>query len=163
MSLRAIFVSKVTVVPTYEGVYVSGSDNTITVNGLDESETYTDSTDVPVSKHAEGRKALSSGAATLDLTALPGQTADETVNGTGLKVQLMKLRNKATNANDITVSKGASNGHTLFGSSWELTLKPGQSVTFAGDEAGPDVASNNKTVDLAGTGSQELEYLFVFG
>lgn len=163
MSLRAIFVSKVTLVPTYEGVYVSGSDNTITVNGLDESETYTGSTDVPVSKHAEGSKALSSGTATLDLAALPGQTADETVNATGLKAQLVKLRNKATNANDITVSKGASNGHTLLGSSWEITLKPGQSVTLKGDEAGPDVASNNKTLDLTGTGSQELEYLFVFG
>ena len=37
-------------------------------------------------------------------------------------------------------------------------LKPAR-----GWEAGPDVASNNKTLDLTGTGSQELEYLFVFG
>lgn len=163
MSISVAFASTITVVETFTGPYVAPGDATVTISQLNESETLTAATSVPVTKHSAFQKTMSSGAGTIDLTALPGWTADETVVGTGLKVQLVKLRNLAANANDITVTKGASNGYNLLGSSWEFTLKPGQSSTFSLDEAAPDIASNAKTIDISGTGSQILEVQIVMG
>lgn len=163
MSIALTFASTVTVVETFTGDYVSPVDATVTINQLNESESLTASTGVPVTKVAAYQKTMSSGSATIDLTALPGLTADETVVGTGLKVQVAKFRNLSTNANNITVAKGASNGYGLIGSAWSVILAPGQSLTFWGDEAAPDIASNAKTIDITGTGSQVLEVQFVMG
>ena len=67
----------------------------------------------PVTKVAALQAALTAGAATVDLTSLTG-TNGATVDGTGLRVQAMKLRNPSTNANAITVVEGASNGYDGF-------------------------------------------------
>lgn len=163
MSVSVVFASTITVTETFEGDYVSPNDNTATFNQLNESETFTAATSVPVTKHSEFQKTMSSGSGTIDLTALPGLTADETVVGTGLKVQLAKFRNLSANANTITVAKGASNGYNLLGSSWTFALLPGQSATFSLDEAAPDVGSGAKNIDISGTGAQILECQFVLG
>jgi hypothetical protein len=102
---------------------------------------------------------------TLDLTALPGRTADEVVDGTGLKLQLLILHNRSTNANKITITKGASNGIGLAASNdtWTLTLSPDQTVGLYLKDAGPDIDSTHKTIDVSGTGSQVLDYEIVMG
>jgi hypothetical protein len=165
VSLSVAYVSKITVVETLTGDFVDPANATVGFNGLDAAETLTGATTTPVTKHAEDSLALTAGAATINLAALPGKTPEEVVVGTGLKVQFAKFVNPATNANKITVAKGASNGYGLCasGDTWSHTLSPGQEVTFKGDDAAPDVASGARTIDVTGTGSQVLDYVIVMG
>jgi len=89
---------------------------------------------------------LSSGAVTIDLTAAPYS------GGTKVPIRMYML-NPASNANPITIAKGASNGYTGFGSSFSLTLAPGESAALNALTA---LSSSVKTLDLTGTGAQSL-------
>ncbi len=156
--------SQATIAGTFTGTYVSSADNTITVNGLNETIVLGAGTTPPVSKYAVNQKALSTGTGTIDLTALPGLSVDETVTFTGLKLQVLKIRNLSTNANKITVSKGAVNGYQLDGATtWTIALAPGQGALLYLNGAADVVGGGNKTIDLVGTGSQVLEYEMVAG
>ncbi len=165
MTIRVNFDSKLTTVETFTGDYVSPGDATMTTSGLNESDSFTASTSVPVTKYAAFQQAMTAGTATINLAALPGVTAEEVVNLTGLKVQILKLRSLATNGNKITVAKGGSSGYGLCasGDTWSIVLSPGQSVLFFLDEAAPDVAGGARTIDLTGTLAQVLEVHVVAG
>ncbi len=154
----------VTVVKTFSEADAGNPDVSFTTGNVD--ETLTASTTVPVTKHASFTKTLSSGSGTIDLTTLPGDGADtETVDGSGLKVQALMLTNPSTNANKIVASNGASNPYRIDGATtaWSITLAPGQSVLLRLGDAGDDVGSSHKTIDLAGTGSQTLKVRVVLG
>lgn len=138
-------------------------NNTVPFAPLNESVTLNATTSPAATKHTPFSQPLTSGSATVDLTNLPGCTADEVVNGTGLKVQLIKLQNPATNANAITVAQGGSNAYGLLGSTFSITLQPGQSVAINGDGATPTVGSGAKNLALTGTGAQALNIHVVFG
>lgn len=165
MSIAVTVTTQVKVVETFEGVFVNPADRTATFDGLSETTALSGASAVPATKHAEGELALVAGAATLDLTNLPGVTAEETVDGTGLKVQVLKLRSKNTNANKLTVGKGATNGYGLNaeGDAWSRPLSPGQRDTFEGDDAAPDIDATHRTIDVTGTGTDVLEYAIVMG
>lgn len=105
---------------------------------------------------------LSSGALTLDLTALPA-TNGATHDNTGLKVCAAWFGNPAANANPITVTFGASNGYLLLGSAWKFILKPGDSIGPIFVTGAPTIGSSAKNIDLAGTGAQTLNYSIVTG
>lgn len=163
-TVSATYASSATVTETFTGTYISSGDNTVSVTGLNETGTLNASSTVPATKQVSNQKALSTGTGTLDLTQLPGLTADETVSLSGLKVQILKLRNLSTNANKIVVSKGGSNGYQIDGATtWSIPLAPGQSTLFLLNDAADDVGGSNKNIDLVGTGSQVLEYLIVAG
>ena len=163
-TITAVAVSKVDVIETFTGTYVSSADATAGFGAaLGETLTLTASSTVPATKHAEFQKVMSGGAGTIDLTALPGKTVDETINGTGLKVQTAKFRNLPTNANKITIKFGAANPYNLKGSTFTFELLPGQSDLFLGNDATPDIASGARTIDISGTGSQVLEVMIVMG
>lgn len=165
MSIQVGYNSQASIVETLEGEYV-GSDSTVTTDGLNTTETLTAATDPPVTKYSAFQQALSGGAATIDLTSLPDSNGVAAmVTLTGLKPQVMKLRNLATNANAITIAKGASNGYTGFGASFSLALQPGDEITWKGnDNSGvTDVGSGARTLDITGTGAQVLEVLIVAG
>jgi len=116
----------------------------------------------PVTCGALFQQALAAGAATIDLTALDGFN-DKAVNGTGLRVQLLRVKNPTTNANPITVAKGVSNGYDGFGAAFSVTLQPGAEMTFLTNDAGGDIGSGNKTLDLTGTGVQALDVEIILG
>lgn len=162
MSLTLSYNASLSGVETVSDVFASANDATVTLNGLSASGDYNSGSGVPVTKQAAGRKTLSTGAGTLDLTALPGGVGGATVDGTGLKVQFAKFRNKSTNSNTMTISQGASNDYELAGD-FSITLAVGQEVTLFLNEAAPDIASGDKTIDIAGTGSEVLEYHIVMG
>lgn len=164
-TVSVLFNSGVTVTETATGDYVSSADNTITLNGMNDSATYTASTSVPVTKATAFRVTMSSGSGSIDLTALPGLTVNETIDCTGLKLQMLKVRNLSTNANSITVAKGASNGYGLnaAGTTWSIPISPGQSITFFGNDSSPDVASGARIMDVTGTLAQILEVTVVCG
>lgn len=165
MSLAVQLTTRVSVVHTLEGELIDPDNDSVTANQLTEDLALTSSTTPPVTKHGGGELTMSTGTGSIDLTAVPGLTSEETVVGTGLKLQALKLRNKSTNANIITVAKGASNGYGLDASAtdWDVTLSPGQEVTFYLDDAAPDIASGARILDVTGTGSQVLEYHAVMG
>ncbi len=116
----------------------------------------------PCTTVASGDIALSIGAVTIDLTALSGVNA-AVIDGSGLKVQFIKLRNKATNANVMTFAIGASNGYDGFGDDFSITLAPGAEVLLRTQDGGNNIASDNKTLDVTGTGSQVIEWVVVMG
>ena len=87
-----------------------------------------------------------SGAATIDLTAAPFS------GGTSVPIRTYLL-NPAANANPITIVKGGTNGYTGFGSSFSITLAPGESVALNATTA---LSGSVKTLDITGTGTQAL-------
>lgn len=165
MSISVNWAGTCTVVETLEGEFVSDADATVTVNGLNDSGTFTGSTAVPVTKHSSFSQAMTDGAASIDLTSLPGLNGEAgAVDGTGLKVQLVRFKNPDDNANNITITFGALNPYNLFGATFVITLAPGQDTgPMYLDDAAPDVASGAKQIDISGTGVQALDCQFVMG
>jgi hypothetical protein len=164
-SVAATYVSSITAVETIDSAsapFASASDKTITHTGLNKTASLTGATTPPVTKHAANELTLSSGAGTLDLRALVG-TNGGAVDGNGLKVQCIKFVNKSTNANSMTIGEGASDGYELCGNAWSVTLAPGQEFLFYGNDATPDIGAAAKDIDIAGTGSQVLQYQVVMG
>lgn len=120
-----------------------------------------DATSTPaVSKCAYLTKALVAGAGTIDLTALPHNGG--TVDLTGLRVEVLKFKNKTGNA-VMTISEGASNGYEALGNAWSIKLLAGQEATFFLNDAAPVVSGTLKTIDVAGTGTEQLEVSVVGG
>lgn len=146
----------------------ASDDNTVTFDMSQPSGdagTLTASSTVPATKHARFDLTLSSGSGSINLAALTGVNGDETVVGTGLKLQLLLLYNPSTNANKITVAKGGSNGYglTAAGDAWTAVLDPGQWRLFYMNDSAPDVASGARVLDVTGTGSQVLKVHAVLG
>ena len=140
----------------------AATGKTITHNGYNSSASLTSATTPPVTQCAFFEQALTAGAASIDLTALPG-TNGATVDGSGLKVQAIKIKAKSTNANVITVTVGDANGYALAGAGFSVALLAGQEFVFYGNEATPDVGADAKTLDLDGTDEQSVEVSVAVG
>ena len=140
----------------------AGSSPKITHGTWDFSHALGAATTPPLSKHAAFQQALDGGAATIELTALPGFNS-ATVDGSGLKVQAFKARNPSTNANSIALTFGAANPYLLAGVAWKVILEPGMEVLIYGNDKTPDIAAGAKNIDLAGTGVQALDVEILMG
>ena len=163
MSLSVAYVSSVTVVDSPGGAYVSPGDGTVTET-ITATTTLNSGTTPPVSKKSFGTLTLSSGAGTIDLTSLPDQNGTAgAVTFDSLRLATVFLRNKSTNANPITIAKGASNGCTSLGSAFSITLQVGESMELLAQNLAAVVDSTHKTLDVSGTGSQVLEFSFTAG
>lgn len=137
----------------------------ITHSGWNTQKSLAAATTPPATKVAAFQQALVAGAATIDLTALVG-TAGATVNGTGLKVQAVKIQNPSTNTNTLVVKEGATNGYHLLGASFQIILQPGEEVCFLGLDKAPDVASTAKTIDLTDAavgGTESSNWIILLG
>lgn len=162
MAVSAVITAAITATETVADTFASASDNTVTYNGLNTSFTIDALSTVPATKQAAYEVTMADGAATIDLTALVG-AAGAAVSGTGLKVQAVIFKNKATNANVISIADGASNGYQLFGNGWLIELPVGGFVLGYLKDLAPDVGGSAKTIDVSGTGSQVLQVQFVLG
>jgi len=165
-SVTVTYLVKATVAEVLDSAKVPAAADgarTVTHSGFDtEKKILSGASTPPVSLVACMAKALSGGAATIDLTALTG-TNLLSIDGTGLRVQILRLKNPATNANPITIAKGASAGYDGLGAAFSHTVVPGGEATFLTNDAGSDIGAGNKTLDLAGTGSQVLDVEIVLG
>lgn len=103
---------------------------------------------------------LTAGARTIDLTALP--TAGGTYDATGKKVRAFMVKNKTGNG-VLTISEGATNGYALLGAGFTFRLAAEQQALFYLGDAAPAVASGDRTIDLAGTGTEQSEITIVIG
>jgi hypothetical protein len=139
---------------------VDGAASPVIIHdALDKSVTLNASSAVPATKCSVDTIALTAGAKTVDLTALAG--ANGTVDGTGLKVQFIRIVNNGANA--MTFAEGASNGYELLGNGWTITLPAGGYMQFYLPEGTPDIASGAKTIDVSGTGTQTFDLTVVMG
>ena len=149
---------------TITNLFVIPPQNTVNF-GIQQNIQLTGTTTPPASVFAIFTQALTSGLATIDLTALPAPDGTGTVTGLGLQLQAMYLQAPATNANLITIGKGGTNGYTLDGTtSWLMGLAPNTTYGPFYFDAGSDVvASGKKTMDMTGTGVQALNIILIFG
>lgn len=167
-TVAVTYEAKATVVETLDATGAPGASETkrrVTHDAWNSSKSLGALTTPPATLHAAFEKALAAGTATIDLTALVG-TNGIAVNGTGLRVQVLRVRAKSTNANPITIGKGATAGYIGFGTDFSLTLgggaSPGEALIYTADAAS-DIGPANKTLDLVGTGTQSLEVEIVLG
>jgi len=162
MSVSVTYGSTLSVVETLTGNAVAASDKNVSHTLYNSTVSLTAATTPPATLVACFEKALAAGVATIDLTALSG-TNGIVVDGTGLRVQMMKIRNKSTNANPITISFGAATPYDGFGAAFNLTLVPGAEALLRTIDAGSNIGAGCKHLDLAGTLAQVLEVEIVLG
>ncbi len=162
-TITATLVSQLNVLQTDS--LANTNDNTLTFNPQNESPTPLNAGTSPAAtKDCAFTQALSSGTYTIDLTALPGHSADEVITFDGLKGQYLKMTNPSTNANKITFTQGASTAFRLDGAtSWTVTLAPGQSVLFNLANATETISSSHKNIDVTGTLVQSFKFQMVAG
>jgi len=119
-------------------------------------------TPVPATEAVYSTIALVDGAKTIDLTSLTG-TNGRAVDGTGLKVQAIKLKNTSA-SNSMTFQGGASNPYELNAdANWHVSLPPGGEFMAYCPDTNPDIAADAKTIDVAGTGTDQFELSLVMG
>ena len=162
MSVTLSYSSKISVSETLETNVPAATDKGVTHTGYDTTATLNATSTPAATKFAAFEKALSTGTATIDLTALVG-TNGAAVDGSGLRVQAIKFRNKSTNANVLTLAKGSANGYDGLGASFSITLPPGGEVLVRTKAGGAVIGGTNKNLDLAGTGAQVAEIAIVMG
>jgi hypothetical protein len=163
MSVAVTYAVTVTTVETLETSVPAASANgkAVTHSGFNRTSTaLTSSTTPPVTKCSYMQPALSAGAYTINLTTLTG-TNGATVTMSGLKVQVLKIKNNG--ANVMSFTEGASNGYALLGASFLFALQPGQEITLYGNDATPDVAAGDCTIDVTGTGTQSFDLAVIAG
>ena len=167
MSVSAALAMTLSVTETLTGVIpnstTTAKDLQIVVNSLNVSKSLSGTSTPPITQLWTFEKALSGGAGQLDLRAMTGVTgAAGAQDGNGLKVQAVLFHNPSSNGNAITITSGSSNGYDLLGS-FSLTLSPGDSLMVYKPDTAPDVATADKLLDLAGSGSQVLKGVVVLG
>lgn len=113
---------------------------------------------------------LVAGAATLDLTALTDDILT-TQDMTGLKLKALHAVPASTNANAITIKPGAANGYTGWVGTDGIVLNTTtiSSVNYPDNVfigplyGGIAVDGTHKNIDIAGTGTQKVNLILMFG
>lgn len=105
---------------------------------------------------------LSSGALTIDLTALVD--TDLTIDMTGLHLRELYAISATANANSITLKPGASNGYTGWVGTNGIILATANDQNKLGPLYGQiAVDGTHKTIDISGTGAQQVYLSLLFG
>lgn len=139
---------------------MTAANRVLTHTEFNESETLTGATTPPVTKCAHFIQALAGGAATVDLRTLTGSNG-ATVDGNGLKVQCLRVKNLG--ANTLSLTFGAATPYNLSGADWKVTLSQNQIFTYYGNDSTPDIAAGAKHIDLAGTLVETSEWTVIMG
>jgi hypothetical protein len=158
MSVAATYTFGISIKETIEVGVPDAGTPTINRTGYNETGKLTGSTTPPATKCASFLLTLTAGAATINLASLVGANG-ATVDGTGLRVQLLRIKNLG--ANNMTFSEGAANGIALVG--LPMVVPPGGITQRLFNDAAPDIAAADRTIDVAGTGAQTAEVTVVMG
>lgn len=142
------------------------SEQTVTRKKHNTSKRLTPGGTVPVAKDAYTEVTLVAGAATLDLTNLPGGETGN-IDLTGLNVQILKVKAVDAAGTDtphaVTAKQGASNGYTGGGSGWQAPATPGGEAVFYWNGGASVVGGANKTIDFTGTLAEKFLVCVVAG
>lgn len=164
MSVTLNLLSNITVAEILETNVPAATSNkrTITHDQFNTAATLNAESTPPATKVACFEQTLTGGTDTVDLTNLTG-TNGSSVDGTGLRVQAMKVKSKSDNSGSATIAIGASNGYDGFGANFEITLAPGGEQTIFTNDAGGDIGATKKDLDITGTADDVLEIAIVMG
>lgn len=120
----------------------------------------------PATKRFSDQISLSTGSGSLDLTSLAGPLST-TVDFTGLKVQLVKLKCPSGNTAAIEVVTAGANGYNLFGltnaTAEKVSIPPGGAAEFFCNDKLEDVDATHKGITLTGTGTESISVQLVAG
>lgn len=157
MSIAATYDFGITVNETLSTGVPAAANPVVNHSEYNESARLTSTTTPAVTKASLFLLTLTAGAATINLAALTG--ANGAIDATGLRVQLLRIKNLGANA--MTFSEGASNGIALV--CLPLVVPAGGIAQVFLNDASPDIASGDRTIDVAGTGAQTAEITIVMG
>lgn len=161
MSVEVTYAATATVVETLPTNTGSALDarRKVTHDAYNETATLNAASTPPATQVAEFLLTLTAGAATIDLRALVG-TNGAIVDGNGLKVQIIRIKNLG--ANPMTFLEGASNGYAIGWGTGHTVQAGGHFMQFFND-ASPDIAAADKTIDVTGTAAQTAEVTIIMG
>ena len=141
--------------PAADGVNVN-------LDELDQGTRTLNSSSTPAATKHHAETITIAGTQTVDLTSL-SDVEGTAIDGTGLKVQAVRMIADADNAAAITVAPGASNPYPLFGTSNEVDLAAGAEICHYSPEGLPDVAAAVKEIDISGTNDDILYIQLILG
>ena len=125
------------------------------------SVTHNSGSSAPVTMASYRTYTLSGGAKIIDLRALLG-VGDESQDANGLKLQTIVIRNPSGN-NTLTVGEGAVNGFPLFGAGNDVDFPGDSEMGFHIPEGVVNVSGTDKTIDVAGTGTEKFDMGITLG
>jgi hypothetical protein len=163
MSVTVNYAATLTVaeVPARNTGSAPANTGTITHTSDNQAHTLSAGTTPPATDVAAFTLTLTAGAATIDLRALTG-TNGAVVDGNGLKVQSVQIKNNG--ANLMTFKVGATNGHTgIFGATTGLPVQPGGEVLLFSNDNGDDIDATHRNWDVTGTAAQAARVKIVLG
>ena len=137
---------------------VDSASPIITHAEYNETDRLSSTTTPAITKYAAFLATLTAGALTINLAALTG-TNGIAVDLTGLRIQLLRIKNLG--ANTMTFAEGASNGIALVCGS--IIVPTGGVFQYFFNDAAPDVAAGDRTIDVTGTAAQTAEITIVAG
>lgn len=138
----------------------AASDATLVHDGYSRRETKSNANPTPDPVSAVCYKAANASGSTIDLTAAPALRG--TLDMTGLKLQYLYLEADAGNADPINFDPGAANPYAFNGAEG-YKLQKGGTMLLTFNDLTPDVAGGAKTIDIVGTGGDNLKWIAVFG
>lgn len=159
MSVSASIALQATVTEILEGNTASASpaNRTVTHALFNVAKTLNGTSTPAVTQQAHFVVALTTGAATVDLTALTG-TNNVTVNGTGLVVRYVRVNNLGENP--LTIEPGDSNPHDFFG---ESDVTAGGTVAVYAPGTTTTIASGARIWKLTGSGAEQSQWTVILG
>jgi hypothetical protein len=149
---------QVTVTESLKGL-VGAANKTVTSDSLNPGPVSYSPTGTPPVKYFSAQEVTldGGGAATIDLTALPGTQDD--IDATGLKLQVFRIRGRATNTGTaVNIAPGATNGYALLGAGNDANY-PAQATRpwlLEFDDELPDVGPTAKNIALLGTAADKF-------
>ena len=129
--------------------------NKITHTAFNVAKVLGAATTPPVSKCAHLVAALVAGTLVIDLTALVGTNAG-VIDGTGLKLQILRITNNGANA--MTIAQGATNPCAIGAG---MTIPPGGTHKLEFNNGLAAVGAGAKNLLLTGTGTQTANVTIV--
>jgi len=157
MAVTVTYDFKITTRETLTSTVPDVASAVVVASGYNESATLNATSTPPATKKASFLMTLSGGAYTIDVSTLTD--ASGVAIGTGLRVQLLRIKNLG--ANTMTFAEGASNGLAL--SCGSIIVPTGGIAQYFLNDASPDIASGDRTIDVTGTAAQTAEVTIVFG
>ena len=143
----------------------AAADQTVNTNQLNPGQSsYSPTTDVPVKYHAAEEITLVAGAATIDLTDVKEAATGASIDGTGMKVQAMRIQGNAGNSG-LNIAPGAANPYPLLGAANDIDYPAGCTAPFCFEfqDLLADIAAGVKEIDLAGVGMEKWKIEFLIG
>ena len=138
----------------------AAASRVVTHSEYNEGAQYTSASTPPVTLVAEFLLTLTTGAATIDLRTLTG-TNGAVVDGNGLKVQIVRIKNLG--ANNMTFKGGSSTPHNMFTVTTGQVVFPGGHLMIFSNDNGDDIDATHKFWDVEGTGAQTAEITIIMG